>query len=433
MPGKRKTGSRARATWSTVAAYALLQGVLLKLVCLLNSYPQPQHGFIRRELQALERDGHSVLRLAMGRPPADLPDPQDHDEATATEYLSDCGAGRLTVAVLRAAIAQPAGFVAALQLAIRMGRASPGGILRGLVDLGRAAQVARRCAREGVQHVHAHSGRGPATVALLANVLGAPGFSLTVPGPEEFDAPAALSLPLKLRRAAFAVGVSQFGRAQLCRWTDVAAWSRLHVIRCGVDPSALAGAPVPFPSGTLRLVSIGGLNEPAGQMVLIEALARLQEAVAGFHLSLVGDGRMRPVLERAISERGLADRVTLTGWLSEADRRGALDRAHALVLPGLAEGPPVAAIEALAAGRPVIATHVAGIPELVRPGSTGWLVPPGDAQALADAITEMAATPAARLSQMGQAGRQLVLERHDSGKEAARLASLLRRSVAGGA
>ncbi len=403
----------------------------MKLAYVLNTYPQPSHSFIRRELRALEREGAEVVRLAMRRAQADLPDPQDREEAAATEYVLERGAAGLALALVRVVLVSPVRFGAALRLAVRMGRASPRGVARHLVYLAEAAHVARRCAREGVQHMHAHFGTNSASVALLANALGGPGFSLTVHGPEEFDAPAALSLPLKLRRAAFAVGVSQFGRAQLCRWADFDAWPRLHVVRCGVEPAGFAD-PAPFPAGTLRLVSVGRFSEQKGQMVLIEALSLLQEAVADFHLALVGDGEMRPELERAIAERGLSDRVTLTGWLPEAGVRAELDRAHALVLPSFAEGLPVVIMEAMAAGRPVISTHVAGIPELVRPGSTGWLVPAGDARALADAMTEMAATPAARLSAMGQAGRQLVFERHDAGAEAARLATLFRRAVAAG-
>jgi glycosyltransferase involved in cell wall biosynthesis len=82
-------------------------------------------------------------------------------------------------------------------------------------------------------------------------------------------------------------------------------------------------------------------------------------------------------------------------------------------------------MEALAAGRPVVSTYVAGIPELVRPGETGWLVPAGDADALAAALIDVLVTPTARLTEIGRAGRAAVASRHDATVEAARLARLI--------
>ena len=83
----------------------------------------------------------------------------------------------------------------------------------------------------------------------------------------------------------------------------------------------------------------------------------------------------------------------------------------------------------MAAARPVIATWVAGIPELVQPGRTGWLVPAGDAAALADAVADLAATPPERLAAMGRAGRERVLRRHDADTEAGKLAALFAEAI----
>ena len=105
--------------------------------------------------------------------------------------------------------------------------------------------------------------------------------------------------------------------------------------------------------------------------------------------------------------------------------RAALAGAHALVLPSFAEGLPVVAMEAMAAGRPVIGTWIAGLPELVQPGRSGWLAPAGDAGALADAIRDLAEAPPDRLQAMGRAARDRVLARHDAGTEAAKLAALI--------
>lgn len=392
----------------------------MKIAYVLNTYPMPSHSFIRRELRALERAGVPVLRLAMRRSATPLVDPQDREEAAATDYVLDRGAGRLLIGLAARALRHPAATWRAVRLAMQAGRASPAGRLRHLIYLAEAAEVARRCAAEGVDHVHAHFGTNSTTVAMLAQVLGGPGYSFTVHGPEEFDAPAALSLGDKLNRSAFAVGISQFGRSQLYRWADFDAWGRIRVVHCGIEPGAFA-APQPLPEGPIRLVSIGRFAEQKGQMMLVRAMARLRPQHPDLHLVLVGDGEMRGDLERAIADHGLSSAITLTGWLDEEGVRAQLAAAHAMILPSFAEGLPMVIMEAMAAARPVIATYIAGIPELVRPGDTGWLVPAGDVQALANAVAELAATPATRLEAMGQAGRARVLARHDVDIGAARL------------
>jgi len=393
----------------------------VKIAYVLNTYPLPSHSFIRRELRALERGGAQVLRLAMRRSALPLVDARDREEEAQTRYILEAGAGRLLAALAGRALRHPGRTWAALRLAIRAGRASQVGVLRHLIYLAEAAEVAHRCAAEGVAHMHAHFGTNATTVAMLAHALGGPGYSFTTHGPEEFDAPEALSLGEKLDRAAFAVGISQFGRSQLCRWAAFETWERIKVVHCGIEPDAFAD-PAPLPTGPLRLVNIGRFSEQKGQVLLIEAMAKLHAAHLQVHLTLVGDGELRGELERAIAAHGLQDAVTLTGWLDEAGVRRELAGAHALILPSFAEGLPMVVMEAMAAARPVIATYIAGIPELVRPGETGWLVPAGDIDALAQAVGEMAETPAEALAQMGQAGRTRVLARHDAEAEAAKLA-----------
>ncbi|MBE1282090.1 MAG: glycosyltransferase [Rhodobacteraceae bacterium] len=399
----------------------------MKIAYILNTYPQPSHSFIRREIRALEAQGLSVHRMAMRSADGDLPDPQDRAEADRTEYVLAAGALGLLVALLTWIVKSPAGFLRGFGLAIQLSRGARGGVLRHLIYLAEAAYVANRCRDLQIDHCHAHFGTNSTSVAILAHALGGPSYSFTTHGPEEFDAPGALSLGMKLDRAAFAVGVSQFGRSQLCRWASFESWPKLHVVHCGIEPEKFAH-PLPIPKSPCHLVSIGRFVEQKGQMVLVQAMTQLRDSHPDLHLSLIGDGEMRPDLERAIQEAGLQDRITLTGWLTEAQVLEQLNRANGLVMPSFAEGLPMVVMEAMAAARPVIATYIAGTPELVKQGETGWLVPAGDAGALADAMAELAATPADRLQQMGQAGRVRVLERHDTAKEARKLARLFATS-----
>lgn len=392
----------------------------MELAYVLNTYPQPSQTFIRREIRALERRGAQVRRIAMRRSAVPLVDLQDMAEEHATRYVLDAGALGLARAIARAAVVRPRAFAAALHCAWRMGRRSPRGVVRQLVYLAEACAVVQMC--RGVDHIHAHFGTNATTVALLTHMLGGPRYSFTVHGPEEFDDPAGLSLGLKIAHAAVVVAISQFGRSQLFRWAAFAHWPKIKVVHCGIEPGAFA-APAPLPEGPPRLVSIGRFAEQKGQMILMEALAAC--ANRDIRLVLVGDGDMRPELERAILQYGLRDRVTLTGWQDEDGVRRELAQAHALVLPSFAEGLPMVVMEAMAAARPVLTTFIAGAPELVQHERTGWLVPAGDVVALAEAMETCAGTDHATLVKMGRAGRDRVLARHDIDDQAGRLLALL--------
>ncbi len=399
----------------------------MKIAYVLNTYPQPSHSFIRRELHALERQGFDIARLAMRPSPVPLVDPGDVEEAGKTEYVLAAGMSALAKALLRE-MAQPKRFFKALKLAFQMGNRSDVGPLRHLIYLAEAAWVKQYCAGEGIQHVHAHFGTNSTAVAMLVHALGGPSFSFTAHGPEEFDAPHALSLGPKVDSAAFAVAISSFGRSQLSRWAHFDAWSRINVVHCGIEPARFSD-PAPVPRGPLRLAAIGRFVEQKGQMVLIRALAQVVATQPKVHLALIGDGEMRADLEAAIDDLGLRDHVTLTGWLAEDDVRAQLAQAHALVMPSFAEGLPMVVMEAMAAARPVIATYIAGTPELVLPGETGWLVPAGDADRLAEAILTLDQTSSIVRQRMGETGRARVLARHDSDQEAAKLAALFRQTA----
>lgn len=394
----------------------------------VNTYPRPSQTFIRREIQALEAMGLQVTRFAMRRDPQPVVSAEDHAEQAATEYVLTHGAPALGGALLRALFRHPRALLAAWAAG---GRGGPcRGRTRQMIYLAEAAWLVRRCRALGITHLHAHFGTNSTDVTRYARLLGGPGYSMTVHGPEEFDAPLGLCLPEKIAEARFVVAVSAFGRSQLARWTAAADWPRLRVIHCGIDPRVFA-APRPLPAGPsaeapLQLVSVGRFAEQKGQLLLIEALARTR---APMHLTLIGDGPLAPTIRDAIARHGIGDKVTLPGWLDEGQVAEALARAHVMVMPSFAEGLPVALMEAMAAARPCIATYVAGIPELVQPGETGWLVPAGSAEALAGAMDDAARCAPARLAEMGRRGHHRALARHDVCESARRLRLLFAACV----
>ncbi len=398
----------------------------LRVGYLVNRYPAVSHTFIRREIAGVVASGIDVKRYSIRATDAsEIVDEADRAEREKTAVLLQGGVAGLLGPLLLAALGRPIRFLRALGQAWSIGGRSDRGRLRHLAYLAEACLLRRWLARDSVTHLHAHFGTNPATVAYLCRLLGGPPYSFTVHGPEEFDRPEALGLREKIRHAEFVVAISDFGRSQLMRWTQAASWSKLHGVRCGVDAQFLDGTPSPTPERP-RLVCVGRLCEDKGQLLLVEAAGRLSREGISFELVLVGDGGLRPEIEAKIRQFGLEGRIQVRGWMDGAGVRREVIDARALVLPSFAEGLPVVIMEALALGRPVISTYVAGIPELVRPGVTGWLVPAGSIDALVDSIREVLQAPRERLDALGRAGQEAVKARHDATKESARLADLFR-------
>lgn len=378
-------------------------------------YPKVSHAFIRREILALEALGTPVRRYSIRRSPETLVDPADVAEAEKTTVLLE-GKGRLVWDAAKWLLARPGRLVRGLRMAWRLAPGGMGALVKQLIYLVEAAGLAARCRREGVTHLHAHFGTNPASVSLLCHVVGGPSYSFTVHGPDEFDAPMALRLGLKVEHARFAVAISQYGRSQLCRWSRVVDWAKIHVVRCGVDEGFLEGELTP-PPAERRFVCVARLSEQKGLPVLVEAMRLLKERGVEATVELIGDGPLRGMLEARVREAGLEGRVVFRGNQPSDEVRRAIMAARALVLPSFAEGLPVVLMEALALGRPAITTQIAGIPELIRPGETGWLVPPGDAEALAGAMEE--AVRGNVVTKSGRVGRAVVAERHSARREGA--------------
>ncbi len=400
----------------------------MRIAYLVNQYPKVSHTFIRRELQALEAQGFEVLRCSVRRVAEPLTDAADLREAELTRVVLDGGPQGLAGAMSRVAAKHPAAFARASAMAARVGFGSERGLVIHGAYLGEACVLLEWLEAEQIEHVHAHFGTNSTTVAMLVTVLGGPGYSFHVHGPEEFDKPAAIALGEKIERSRFVCAISHFGRSQLYRQIAYAHWPKVQVVRCGVEAAFLEGDGRPFPTAP-RLVSVGRLSEQKGQILLIEALGQLAREGVAFELTLVGDGEMRSEIEAAIAQHGLTGRVHITGWASGDQVREQLLSARAMILPSFAEGLPVVIMEALGLGRPVLSTYVAGIPELVVPGENGWLVPAGSVSHLVAGLREVLATPTEQLERMGEAGRRAVLERHDVRVTAASLATLLRTHV----
>lgn len=394
------------------------------LAYLTSAYGRTSDTFIRNEVKQLRRMGFTVHTFSIRRPPLDGSAGEDvRTEQANTEYLLAGGAARLLAGAARSAVAHPGRFLAAVALAQKC---SPPGVKPRLWHLAyavEAAYLAGRLRAKGVQHLHNHIGQNSATVAMLAAQIAGIPHSLTVHGPEDFDEPMQIALGEKVRRSAFTVAITSFTGSQLWRWVESSHWDKVHVVHCGVDETFLKHPATPPPNNR-RLISIGRLSEQKGQTLLVRAAALLAREGVEFELAFVGDGPLRPQLESEIAATQLQEKVRLLGWKNSREVRDELLASRALVMSSFAEGLPVVIMEALALGRPVLSTAIAGVPELVRDGVNGWLVPAGSAEALAEGMKRALSTPSDELSRMGRAGAQAVQEGHNLATEVAKLALL---------
>jgi glycosyltransferase involved in cell wall biosynthesis len=177
-----------------------------------------------------------------------------------------------------------------------------------------------------------------------------------------------------------------------------------EIVHYGI--SARNGA-APFSENEPRLLCVGRLIPVKGHLVLLRALAQARTRVPGLVLELAGQGPLEPALKSYVRELGLSDAVRFLGFVSPV--QAAIENAAIVVVPSLGEGFGMVALEAMERSRPVIASAVGGLPEIVVDGETGLVVPAGDAEALADAMVALA-SDLPRAAAMGEAGRGRAIE-----------------------
>jgi glycosyltransferase involved in cell wall biosynthesis len=395
-----------------------------RIAYLINLYPAVSHTFIRREIHALERRGIQIDRIALSGWDSDLVDEDDLSERAKTRYTQRDGILAICRDAFRVASKRPGPFLKALRIALSMSRKSVRPLPYHLIYLAQACRVLRWVEETGATHIHAHFGTNPAEIACLVRCLGGPEYSFTNHGRNELDGAPRLHFPTKVKHAKFSVAVSHYCRSQILRELSQHDWNKLHVVHCGLDADYFLDGPADLPDAP-RFLCVGRMSPEKGHALLLEAFQAVHAKFPEARLVLAGDGELRAGIQNDIMQRGLGRVVEITGWI-DADRvQTELARATVLVQPSLIEGLPVVIMEAMARKRPVIATYVSGIPELVKDTETGWLVPAGDVAALTEALTTAVTTDKATLTAMGEAGQVRARERHLIDTEAEKIADLI--------
>jgi glycosyltransferase involved in cell wall biosynthesis len=291
--------------------------------------------------------------------------------------------------------------------------------------------VWHECARLGIRHLHAHFANVAADVAWLVTEFGRRSgddrwqWSFTMHGCVEFWDVDRFNLSRKVAAASLVVCISDFTRAQLMALTEPRYWPELEVVHCGVDldryspPAATRGTD----GRPLRVLTVGRLSPEKGQLVLLDAVARLHRDSLPVHVTIVGDGPLRGELTAHAKQAGIDDVVTFAGAVGQDEMPSFFRAADVYCQPSFNEGIPVVLMEAMASGLPVVSSAVGAIAELVVEGETGLLVPAARPKALAEALRSLAGSAELRAA-MGARGREVVERDFDSEKSARRINEL---------
>lgn len=274
--------------------------------------------------------------------------------------------------------------------------------------------------------LHAHWATYPSTAAMFLSARLGIAYSFTCHAHDIFLEDHLIER--KLATARFGVTISEFNRRFLKQRFPRAPVEGMKVIHCGVSPSHYEYRPAGREPHLL--LAVGRLDSIKGFPHLVRACELLKQRGVAFKCRVVGEGPLRASLQAQIDQAGLNGQVTLAGSHKQEEVRRLLHAASAFVLPSIVtetgdrDGIPVALMEAMACGTPVVSTRVSGIPELVMDGRSGLLADPGNAEQLADAIERLLGDSvlAARLT---AAAREVVEQDFDIAKEAGKLAVAL--------
>ena len=395
----------------------------LRIAYMTGEYPRATDTFIQREVAALRESGVHVETLSVRRPPEkELVSDEVRAERQRTYYLLPANPLTVAVAHLRLLFGVPGQYLSAVGLALRTRPPGLKALVWQAAYFAEAALVARRMRDGRLSHLHNHFSNSSCSVAMLASAMGGFSYSFTMHGPAEFYEPKYWRIDEKVRRAKFVACISHFARSQAMVFAPQAAWDKLHVVHCGVSPEQFAR--VEHRGRGSRLLFVGRLAAVKGLPVLLEAVAILAEDRPDVKLVVAGDGPDRSTLEAQAKRLGIWGNVQFLGYQSQAQVRELLKRTDAFVMASFAEGVPVVLMEAMAAGVPVVSTRIAGVPELVEDGASGYLVPPGEPRVVAEKAALLLDDAELR-SRLGAAGREKVEREFNIATEAGRLVRIM--------
>jgi colanic acid/amylovoran biosynthesis glycosyltransferase len=407
------------------------------IAVLMTRFPQIDETFILREIDELERHGQPVLVVPLLRGQQKVV----HEEAkpwVKRALYMPLFSPSILASNVKAFLRGPRRYLHVLWTLIAGTILRPSTLLRTLALFPKSVHLAKVLPKRGIRHVHAHFASHATTMAYIISSLSEITYSFTVHGPDVFVH--RMLLREKIAGARFIRSISMFNKAFLCGLFPAATEGKIEVVHTGVNPEVYEQAAMhyekapaePSPKRKLRLLSVAALTPSRGFPFLVDACARLVRAGAEIECRIVGAGPLREPTEQWIAQHGLSEAVKLVGLLPQHEVARLMGEADVFVLPsviavdGQMDGIPVSLMEAMAAGKPVIASTISGIPELVKDNVNGILVDAAYAGRLAEAVQRLYADPLLR-ERLGRAGQLKVRQAFDLRRNASALVALFDR------
>lgn len=390
-----------------------------------SRFPKLTETFILFEILGLERQDIDVLLYPLIRQRADLIHTAAEPVVARARYLPFVSGG-IVASQFWWLAHHPIRYVRTIVAALTGTFGSLRFFIGAIGILPKVAHAARQMAAEGVRHVHCSWATHAALAGFIVRRLVGIPYSFTAHGSDlHVDR---TMLCEKVSEASFVVAITEYNKRLILDECPSVSPDKIDVIHAGIDADFFVPAPRPGASSRYRILAVGSLLKVKGHTYLIEACRLLAEDGIDFECRIVGGGELREDLSVQIAQADLQDRITLTGPLTREQVVSQHREADVFVTPSIQtergdrEGLPVVLMEACGSGLPVVASRISGIPELVDDGVTGFLVPPRDPKAIADALRRLHDDPKLRQA-LGKAGRQKVLDEFEAFSNAERLAS----------
>ena len=398
---------------------------------LIPEFPGQTHNFFWRERQALSRIGITTHLISTRHPPKGVISPSWAQQAEEkTVYLYPLSMQDFFNIFLVLLCAGPVSWGNCFKVIFRALDLSIVQRIRLIAFIPMAAKLVQIAKSQNWYHVHVHSCGNAANIALFATQLSSLTYSLTLHNPLSVYGG---NQEQKWSHASFALVITKSIFDQISKLIGPYLPRNLAIVPMGVDVDIfLRAAPYkPYKDdGAIELFSCARLNPGKGFNVLIAAIALLRKQGIAIRLTIAGEddeggSGYRATLEHQIADLGLGANITLLGAVSEEQVIGRLEQAHLFVLASLEEPLGVAIMEAMAMNVPVIATQAGGVPELVLNEIDGILVPPGNPDALAVAILNLAEDPK-KAAQISSASREKIIQSFSHRRSAQAIAEALK-------
>jgi len=391
-----------------------------RFAVIVSRFPKFTETFILQELRGLEDRGLDFELYALNHESVEQMQPEAAQLDRRANYFG-IGERATWAAQWYWLTRNPRGYLRAWAESLWMVRTSPGALLRTPVAVLLGAAMARRMTAQSIDRVHSHWATYPTVAAHVVLRLAGIPYSFTGHAHDIFIPYGGLDR--KVGDADLVLTCTDFGRRRIIDEAGPGSADKVHLVHHGVRLDRFELTPLPNRAGerSLRIICVAALEAYKGHRDLVDAVALLVERGVDATLELIGEGDQRTGLEEQVTRLGLGDRVALRGRQPSDEVRARLVASDVFALAsiqlesGFQDGIPNVLVEALAIGRPVVASGLPGISELIIDGETGLLSRPHDPASLADAL-ERIATDRPLVERVVAGGRAKVEAEHDAAR-----------------